>query len=70
MTRTRHVLWLSAGGLLIAVPTAGQSWPQSSVLPDNEIRKILVERIDAQQQSVGMVVGVIEPTGRRIVMTA
>jgi CubicO group peptidase (beta-lactamase class C family) len=34
---------------------------------DTEIRKILVERIDAQHQGVGIVVGVIEPAGRRIV---
>jgi D-alanyl-D-alanine-carboxypeptidase/D-alanyl-D-alanine-endopeptidase len=35
--------------------------------PSDEIRKILVERIDAQKQSVGIVVGIIEPAGRRIV---
>jgi serine-type D-Ala-D-Ala carboxypeptidase/endopeptidase len=35
--------------------------------PEAEIRKILVDRIDAQQKGVGMVVGVIEPGGRRIV---
>ena len=40
---------------------------QAQVLPDAEIRKILVERIDTQQQAVGMVVGVVEPAGRRIV---
>jgi CubicO group peptidase (beta-lactamase class C family) len=67
MTRTRHVLSLSVGGWLMAAAAAGQSSPEASLPPDNEIRKILVERIDAQQQSVGIVVGVIEPTGRRIV---
>ena len=34
---------------------------------DDEIRKILVERIDTGHQSVGIVVGVIEPGGRRVV---
>lgn len=34
---------------------------------DAEIRRILVERIDAQKQGVGIVVGVIDPHGRRIV---
>jgi CubicO group peptidase (beta-lactamase class C family) len=34
---------------------------------DDEIRKILVDRIDVQKQSVGIVVGVIEPSGRRVV---
>src|SRR5437867_4262223 len=34
---------------------------------DEEIRKILVQRIDEAKQSVGIVVGVIEPKGRRII---
>ena len=33
----------------------------------HEIREILVRRIDQQKQSVGIVVGVIEPDGRRVV---
>jgi CubicO group peptidase (beta-lactamase class C family) len=37
-------------------------------VPDNErIREILVKRIDQQKQAVGIVVGVIEPAGRRVV---
>lgn len=34
---------------------------------DEEIRKILIQRIDQARQSVGIVVGVIEPAGKRIV---
>jgi len=34
---------------------------------DTEIREILVDRIDVQHQSVGIVVGVIEPEGRRVI---
>ena len=34
---------------------------------DPEIRQILVDRIDVQHQSVGLVVGVIGPGGRRVV---
>ena len=34
---------------------------------DSDIRKILVDRIDAQKQSVGIVVGVIDAKGRRVV---
>ena len=34
---------------------------------DEEIGKILVKRIDQQKQAVGIVVGVIEPAGRRVV---
>jgi CubicO group peptidase (beta-lactamase class C family) len=38
-----------------------------TVLSIDEIREILVKRIDQQKQSVGIVVGVIEPAGRRVV---
>ena len=38
-----------------------------SIAPDSEIRKILVDRIDTYRRNVGIVVGVIEPHGRRIV---
>jgi D-alanyl-D-alanine-carboxypeptidase/D-alanyl-D-alanine-endopeptidase len=34
---------------------------------DAEIRRILAERIDVQKQGVGIVVGVIDPRGRRVV---
>src|SRR5580700_7980469 len=32
-----------------------------------EIREILVKRVDQQKQAVGIIVGVIDPNGRRIV---
>lgn len=35
--------------------------------PDSEIRQILVNRIDIQKQGVGIVIGVIDDEGRRIV---
>jgi CubicO group peptidase (beta-lactamase class C family) len=38
-----------------------------TVLGSGEIREILVKRIDQQKQAVGIVVGVIEPNGRRVV---
>ena len=38
-----------------------------SVPGTDEIREILVKRIDQQKQAVGLVVGVIEPNGRRVV---
>src|SRR5215471_16298053 len=42
--------------------------PKVSLVPkDSVIRKILVDRIDKYRQTVGIVVGVIEPKGRRIV---
>lgn len=39
----------------------------AQIAPDAEIHRILAERIDQQQQSVGIVVGVIEPGGRRVI---
>jgi D-alanyl-D-alanine-carboxypeptidase/D-alanyl-D-alanine-endopeptidase len=43
------------------------TFPSVSVLSTGEIREILVKRIDQQKQAVGMVVGVIEANGRRVV---
>jgi CubicO group peptidase (beta-lactamase class C family) len=51
---------LSAGAL-------AQSAPNSPFASDAEIRKILVERIDTYHQGVGIVVGLIDAQGRRIV---
>ncbi|HEV2718843.1 MAG TPA: serine hydrolase domain-containing protein, partial [Thermoanaerobaculia bacterium] len=39
----------------------------AQVASDAEIKRILADRIDRQHQSVGIVAGVIEPGGRRIV---
>src|SRR5262252_9343671 len=38
-----------------------------TLLSTDEIREILVRRVDQQKQAVGIVVGIIEPNGRRIV---
>jgi serine-type D-Ala-D-Ala carboxypeptidase/endopeptidase len=45
----------------------GQSAPESALPSDGDIRQILVDRIDVQHQSVGIVVGVISPQGRRVI---
>ena len=37
------------------------------MIPNNEIREILVKRVDQQKQAVGIVAGIIEPNGRRVV---
>jgi len=37
------------------------------VLSTDEIREILVKRVDQQKQAVGIVAGVIDPNGRRVV---
>jgi CubicO group peptidase (beta-lactamase class C family) len=38
-----------------------------ALLSNDQIREILVKRVDQQKQAVGIVVGVIEPDGRRVV---
>ena len=54
--------------LIAASLQAVAQGPPESTLPNNaEIRKILADRIDIERQSIGIVVGVIEPRGRRIV---
>ena len=42
-------------------------FPTTSSSGTDEIREILVKRVDQQKQAVGIVVGVIEPNGRRVV---
>jgi CubicO group peptidase (beta-lactamase class C family) len=56
------------GGItFLAQAVFSQPSPQSPVPPDSEIRKIIEDRIGKKQEDVGMVVGIIEPSGRRIV---
>jgi hypothetical protein len=38
-----------------------------AILSSDEIREILVKRVDQQKQAVGIVAGVIEPNGPRVV---
>ena len=59
---------LCAGVLaVLATPSTAQSTGGAPApLSDADITRILAERIDAQQQSVGIVVGVLEPGGRRV----
>jgi CubicO group peptidase (beta-lactamase class C family) len=59
--------WVLA--IAAATPASAQApaTTPSPVPSDEQIRKILVERVDTHRQSVGIVVGVIEPGGRRIV---
>jgi CubicO group peptidase (beta-lactamase class C family) len=59
------IVVLSVGTLLAFA--GGQSAPEPAMPSDADIRQILVDRIDVQHQSVGIVVGVIGPEGRRII---
>jgi len=63
-------LCLGLACLVLYVGQAAAQSPTSSpgvAPPDAEIRRILTERIDVEKQGVGIVVGVIDPHGRRIV---
>jgi CubicO group peptidase (beta-lactamase class C family) len=52
--------------LTLAVTSRAQS-PQPAASSDQDIHQILVDRIDRDHQSVGIVVGVITPNGRRLI---
>jgi len=65
MTGIRNGLALSIVTILYSISLHAQSSP--TVPTDDEIRKILVQRVDESKQSVGIVVGIIEPQGRRII---
>ena len=63
----RAFLMVFAGGHWLGQSGTCQV-PKVSLVPnDSAIRQILVDRIDKYRQSVGIVVGVIDPRGRRIV---
>jgi D-alanyl-D-alanine-carboxypeptidase/D-alanyl-D-alanine-endopeptidase len=72
---SRGVARRSAAGALSALATltigfaaAFAAEPRANgVLPDEAIRRILVERLGADAETVGIVVGIVEPAGRRIV---
>jgi hypothetical protein len=55
------LVWLVPCLALTAAPT--QAAPTAAPPSDSQIREILAHRIDVEQQSVGIVVGVIDPTG-------
>jgi D-alanyl-D-alanine-carboxypeptidase/D-alanyl-D-alanine-endopeptidase len=46
----------------VGTPPAGVALPS-----DAEIRRVLADRIDVQRRSLGMVVGILDPNGRRVV---
>jgi serine-type D-Ala-D-Ala carboxypeptidase/endopeptidase len=55
--------WAAFALMALAAPV----WTQSVMPSDEDIRKMLVDRVDAQHQSVGIVVGVIGPEGPRVI---
>lgn len=67
MIRTVPVLVLLFDFFTMIAVSAAQSVPQPPIASDADIRKILMDRIDLQHQSVGIVIGLIGPEGRRII---
>jgi hypothetical protein len=52
----------------MALSSTGVAAQSQSLTPrDADIRQILIDRIDRDRQSVGIVVGLIESSGRRII---
>jgi len=63
-------LYLALACLALYITEARAQTPPPTTIAapsDAEIRNILADRIDVQKQGVGIVIGVIEPPGRRIV---
>jgi CubicO group peptidase (beta-lactamase class C family) len=52
---------------LVATVASGQAASTPSFPSDADIRKLLVDRIDNQHQSVGIVIGLIGPEGQRVI---
>ena len=61
------IVLVIAAVLLPATSAFAQSPPIAGVPSDADIRGILAERIDTYRHAVGIVVGIIDPQGRRIV---
>src|SRR5216684_7610005 len=62
----KSIFYLFAATLSIALGDA-QPPAVSLIPPDSEIRGILLQRVDEFHQSVGIVVGMIGPDGRKVV---
>ena len=54
-------------GIVLMCAAFAQTPPDSPLPPDAEIRNILATRVGAENQGIGIVVGVIEPKGRRVI---
>ena len=66
MNRRYSALCVAACVLTVLYTAAGHAQP-TRVVDDAAIRGMLAQRIDTDRRNVGMVVGVIEPGGQRIV---
>jgi len=67
MTSAARALLVVLGAAILSASPLAQAPASNGVVSNADIQKILAERVDTHRQSVGIVVGVIEPSGRRIV---
>lgn len=67
--RAVHLVVLASLVVAIASPAPGQSQSRAAqTLPDNaSVRRVLAQRADREHKAVGIVAGLIDSTGRRIV---
>jgi D-alanyl-D-alanine-carboxypeptidase/D-alanyl-D-alanine-endopeptidase len=63
----RTLLVGTCGAFILTSDARAQSLPASPVPADPEIRRILADRVGGTRFSAGIVVGVIEPTGTRVI---
>jgi D-alanyl-D-alanine-carboxypeptidase/D-alanyl-D-alanine-endopeptidase len=63
----QNIFTLAVGLILVRTAAFGQSPADSLVPSDAEIRKVLADRVGPENLGIGIVVGVIESKGRRIV---
>lgn len=63
----RILLFLLFGIICFPQAVCAQSPANSPIPPDSEIRKILKQRLDENHETVGIIVGIIEPAGRRFI---
>ena len=64
--RRMSVLCAAILAVLATPSTAQPAGSAPAPLSDADITRILADRIDVQRQSVGIVVGTLEPSGRRV----
>ena len=62
----KTIFYLFATTIVLAVANAQPS-ASSLIPPDSEIRRILLQRVDEFRQSVGIIVGMIGPDGRKVI---
>jgi serine-type D-Ala-D-Ala carboxypeptidase/endopeptidase len=59
--------WIAAGVFVMVAMISDGAWSGATFPPDSDIHRILSDRIDVERQSLGIVVGLVEPQGHRIV---